>query len=128
MSNNNNTNNNIYTNIDNNNQYMVCKNDGNFSKVPLADLPCCHIYQSRTKWVSSILPPRVEDPQKVANQFPFWGLWRNQYSPPLPHVFYPMDIQPQGICNKNFYGGKDYEPNEFQINGLLSPNWALMRK
>ena len=111
------------------NQDMVCLNDGKFTKIPIKDLPCCHIYQPRTRWVSSILPPRIEDAQQVANQFPFWGLWRTQNSPPLPQVFYPMDLQPQGVCNVNFYGGQDQTTSNaqynYEINTVLSPNWAL---
>lgn len=114
----------------NNNNFMVCVNDDNppsYTKVPLDKLPCCTIYQPRTRWQNSILPIKHDDPQKVANQFPFWGLWRTPNSPPLPQVFYPLDIQPLGLCNRGFYGGNDKGPEDNQINVLLSPNWALSK-
>ena len=75
---------------------MVCVNGKTVKDLPVNQLPCCSLYRPRTRWVNSILPPIQEDPQLVANQFPFWGLWRTQDSPPLPHVFYPNSIRARG--------------------------------
>ena len=101
---------------------MVCDQYNQWSQVKINQLPCCTKYIPRTEWVGSVFPPRDASPQRVANQFPFWGLWRTQYSPPLPRVFYPADIQPQGWCNPQFYGtsGSAEMP-------ILTPNWALTK-
>ena len=117
------------TNINSNkNEDIYCDIHGKFSKINSADLPCCTIYVPRTRWIGSVLPPHYDNPQVVANKFPFWGLWRTQHSPPLPHVFYPHDVQPLGQCNPSFYGVENTDSmGESTPSSVLGINWALTK-
>ena len=93
-------------------------------------LPCCKVYQSRTPWVSSILPPKIDNEAVVANQFPWWGLWRTSRSPPLPKVFYPDSKQPRGVYD-DWQQTKQEEPflsgAVQRYDPLIEANWALTK-
>lgn len=59
--------------------------------------------------------------QKADNQYPFWGLWRNQNSSPLPKIFYPNMICPISLCTNNDL------PIKKEKKSMIYPNWALTK-
>lgn len=90
-------------------------------------LPCCHIYQSRTPWVSSILPPRQENPALTDSLYPWWGLWRTPQSAPLPKVFYPAQIEPRGVVDNYKDGWAEWYTSVTDTQPLVNANWALTK-
>lgn len=81
----------------------------------------CHPYMTRNPTLAQNLPLAVVSEQRVANEFPWWGLWRTRESPPLPTLLYPMPQLPRGVVEVNETFGKP------PLETHLTPNWALTR-